>query len=635
MKQHLLKMYQSVLICLTLTIYVAVPAYAKAKNTDIEVTSDCLPGEPCALPKNQYDTGQLRSFWEQIDNPQQDGWNTEVFNSIAGKQLKIIGQMLVDSELLDTDHVSKIVTEKFTTEGLLPIHSDKLEVDNDIKIKRTFSIQSSGTKNIYEGTMGALSAFKHLAQSFAGATDQRFKFKIFRVSINDKEITTRQYFALSGQTPEGIIEQNATWDIQWSKEKETHPKISSIKLVDFEEVYVENRKEKLFIDVTASVLDKNKSYKDQLLHGYPEFLASIENLFEFNFIGTPGIATGDINNDGLDDVYICQEQGLPNLLYVQQEDGTLLDISKEAGVDWLENSRSALLLDFDNDGDQDIAVAIPGAVVLAQNNGTGTFVKVLSLPIGDDPMSMASADFDMDGDLDLYVTLYSPSRLIEKRSDSDSNSKADNFIYHDANNGPPNTLFRNDIIDNSWQFTNVTERVELNVNNSRFSFSAAWEDYDNDGDQDLYVANDYGRDNLYRNELIPTGKSVFVDVSDEAAIENSAGSMGITWGDYNRDGYMDAFINAMWSSAGNRVTFQNNFTTESKEVKKRIQHFAHGNTMLKNNGDGTFTDASDETGIEMGRWAWNSNFVDMNNDGWEDLIVSNGYLTGDEKGGDL
>jgi hypothetical protein len=89
----------------------------------------------------------------------------------------------------------------------------------------------------------------------------------------------------------------------------------------------------------------------------------------------------------------------------------------------------------------------------------------------------------------------------------------------------------------------------------------------------------------------------------------------------------------MWSSAGNRIAFQSKFLEESTaEHRSRIQRLARGNTLLKNQGNGVFLDQSDLAGIEMGRWAWGSQFVDFNNDGWEDLVVSNGYITTDDTG---
>ena len=96
---------------------------------------------------------------------------------------------------------------------------------------------------------------------------------------------------------------------------------------------------------------------------------------------------------------------------------------------------------------------------------------------------------------------------------------------------------------------------------------------------------------------------------------------------------MDAYVTNMWSAAGRRIAFQQHFKSDSPiTVKQRIQQFARGNTLLTNIGNGTFVDQSEPAAVEMGRWAWGSRFVDLNNDGWEDLIVANGYITTDDKG---
>ncbi len=109
--------------------------------------------------------------------------------------------------------------------------------------------------------------------------------------------------------------------------------------------------------------------------------------------------------------------------------------------------------------------------------------------------------------------------------------------------------------------------------------------------------------------------------------------MSITCGDYDRDGWMDVFVSNMFSAAGNRIAFQSKFKPEAPaEIRRRYQRFARGNTLLRNLGDGTFDDRSAPAGIEMGRWAWGSHFVDVNNDGWEDVVVSNGYMTTDDTG---
>jgi hypothetical protein len=192
--------------------------------------------------------------------------------------------------------------------------------------------------------------------------------------------------------------------------------------------------------------------------------------------------------------------------------------------------------------------------------------------------------------------------------------------FHDANNGGRNVLLRN---DGRWKFEDATEQVGLNQNNARFSFAAAWEDYDNDGDQDLYVANDYGRNNLYRND---DGR--FVDVAAELNVEDVSAGMSVSWGDYDRDGWMDLYISNMFSAAGNRITYQRQFNTGVDEtVRQDFQRHAHGNTLFRNNGRGGFDDVTDEAGVWQGRWAWGSRFGDLNGDGWEDLVVANGFIT--------
>lgn len=205
---------------------------------------------------------------------------------------------------------------------------------------------------------------------------------------------------------------------------------------------------------------------------------------------------GDVNDDGLDDLYLCQEDGLPNRLYLQNPDGTLRDSSEPAGVDWLEGSRSALLVDLDNDGDQDLAVAIMVGIVLAANDGKGNFDYQTLLPTTDDLMSMSATDYDQDGKLDLYVCTYYRNGTDGPQSRTSGISGA--FVYHDSNSGGPNSLFRNETADDgNFSFTDVTAASGLDQSNSRWSLAASWEDYDNDGDPDLYVANDFGLNNLY------------------------------------------------------------------------------------------------------------------------------------------
>jgi len=325
---------------------------------------------------------------------------------------------------------------------------------------------------------------------------------------------------------------------------------------------------------------------------------------------------GDVNGDGLDDLYACQPAGLPNRLYVQNRDGTVSDTARAAGVDWLDDSIGALLLDFDNDGDQDLAVVVSRMVVFMENDGSGHFAERSTARPADNAGGIAAADYDADGDLDVYVVSYGQRFLADGESSGP-------IPYHDANNGGPNVLLRN---DGNWKFTDATKEIGLDMNNRRWSFAASWEDYDADGDFDLYVANDYGRNNLYRNE-----GGTFVDVAAAAGVEDIACGMSVTWGDYDQDGKIDLYVGNMFSSAGLRITTQPRFhANKPDQLRAEFRRHARGNSLFHNEGDGTFRDVSDEADVTIGRWAWGSNFVDVNNDGLEDLVVANGFVTGSD-----
>ena len=231
---------------------------------------------------------------------------------------------------------------------------------------------------------------------------------------------------------------------------------------------------------------------------------------------------------------------------------------------------------------------------------------------------MAAADYDNDGDLDIYVTAYGRGR--DAASGAQGFEATSPIPYNDANNGGRNILLAN---HGKFRFADVTEAAGLDENNSRWSFAAAWEDYDQDGDADLYVVNDFGRNCLYRND---GGK--FRDIAAEAGVEDMAGGMSAAWGDANGDGKMDIYVGNMYSAAGNRVTYQRKFDASRKAADTpAMQRMARGNSLFEQEEEGSFADASDMAEVTMGRWAWSSGFADLNNDGWEDLVVANGYLS--------
>ena len=285
---------------------------------------------------------------------------------------------------------------------------------------------------------------------------------------------------------------NAKWNVDWSTAGGELPRMLAIKLKEYETVLHRGTSARMFSDCTASVLGNTVAYNQQFRRSTDYWRARIPRDLGLDVVANHGLAIGDVNGDQLEDLYVCQQGGLPNRLFIQNADGTLRDVSVESGADWLDYCASALLVDFDNDGDRDLVIAQEWRVLLMSNDGEGRFQLEFGTSSEAQSFSLSASDYDLDGDVDVYVCGYNPPASNVRRG-----AMGEPMPYHDANNGGQNMLLRN---DGNWLFTDVTSEVGLNQNNSRFSFAAAWEDYDNDGDPDLYVANDYGRNNLYRND---------------------------------------------------------------------------------------------------------------------------------------
>ena len=349
--------------------------------------------------------------------------------------------------------------------------------------------------------------------------------------------------------------------------------------------------------------------------GVDYWQARLERTIAPDIVTMAGLAIGDANGDGLDDLYLCQPYGLPNRLLIQQPDGSVIDRATASGLDWIDPFSSALFIDLDNDGDQDLVLGGDASVMFFANDGGGSFTDTLQVPFPTMVDSMAAADYDGNSFVDIYVCGHTPPG-----KDQSESVLGLPVPFYDANNGQPNILLKN--IGN-WRFEDVTETVGLNQNNARFSYAAAWEDYDNDGDLDLYVANDFGRNNLYRNT-----DGAFVDVAADAGVEDISSGMSADWADYDNDGWMDLYVGNMFSGAGNRITYQRHFRPGENDLKlSQMRRMARGNSLFRNTGTGRFQDVSEAANVTMGRWSWGSKFVDLNNDGWEDLVIGNGFVT--------
>jgi len=197
--------------------------------------------------------------------------------------------------------------------------------------------------------------------------------------------------------------------------------------------------------------------------------------------------------------------------------------------------------------------------------------------------------------------------------------------YHDARNGPPGVLFRN---DGRGRFIDVTGDAGLDVGNDHYHFAAAWADYDGDGWPDLLVANDFGTKNLYRNLGRRNGTVAFEDVAVSAGLVDHGAGMSATFLDYDNDGRLDIYTGNMWSAPGQRITAAPTFMREAPPgVRALYRRHVRGNSLFRNLGNGRFEDRTLDAHAEMGRWAWSSDALDFDSDGWDDLYVVNGMLT--------
>jgi len=370
-----------------------------------------------------------------------------------------------------------------------------------------------------------------------------------------------------------------------------------------------------------------ESYKTGISFQNDNLESETENIFRFEyFYNGGGVAVGDINNDGLVDIYFSSNQGT-NRLFINNGNLNFEDITDKAGVACKAGWKTGVsMADINSDGLIDIYVCRSKddkpqnrENVLFINNGDLTFTdQAKEFGLNDDSYSTQATffDYDRDGDLDAFLLNHSLLQI----SNSYRIQKSKNITTKEVNY-VSNKLLRND----EGKFTNVSLNMGINPSSSNFGLGIGLSDINNDGWIDLYTSCDYtGSDKLYLNK---NGK-FFLDATDSLLSHTSMFSMGLDISDINNDGNMDILSLDMLppDNARQKQLFVPDRYEPFQFMVDAGLHYQYMRNMLHlNNGDGTFSEVGQLSGLSATDWSWAPLFADYNNDGFQDVFITNSF----------
>jgi enediyne biosynthesis protein E4 len=348
------------------------------------------------------------------------------------------------------------------------------------------------------------------------------------------------------------------------------------------------------------------------------------NIYTYrNFYNGGGVGLGDVNNDGLIDIYFSGNQA-GNKLYLNKGDFKFEDITAKAGVAGKQNwSTGVSMADVNGDGLIDIYVCSSGNVQgdpdkqneLFINNGDLTFTeKAIEYGIADKGYSTHAAffDYDKDGDLDLYILNNSYQAIGSFNLQKNVRETRDPLGGH--------KLMRND----GNRFTDVSQGAGIFGSVIAFGLGVTISDINKDGWLDIFVSNDFfERDYLYINNKNGT----FRECLTEQMKSISGASMGADMADINNDSWPDLFVTEMLPRDNARlktITTFEDWNRYQYNVQNGYYHQFTRNMLQLNNGDGTFSEIGRLAGVEATDWSWGALLFDMDNDGFKDIFVANG-----------